>query len=350
VHKIDPQDEGAMLSLGQLYLQANQPQEAADILSKYLETNADAQTAIMAIASAYQQMNQPEKAISYLLKYSELNPNNIYVIQQIADSYMKAGNIPEALEYQRRAFEGDTDNPTLARKYIDLLGKASKYEEAVALLEARIANEPDKLEWLVLLAKTYQNWGKQEQAESLIKTKTAEDPKDVDLSLSLVQIYEQGQKYPEALQELERVLKQVQAEPASDDRERNSNLALIYSHMGFTAQQMKEYQRSTEFYEKARGFVNPEDRGKLDFYIALNYRGQKKWDDAIALLQEIVKQNPTDTDSLELLSLVYEEKGDVENSDKIIEQLISSYPNSIQYPLMKAERLQRREKYEQSIT
>ena len=350
VHKIDPNDEGAMLSLGQLYLQANQPQAAADVLGKYLEANPDAQTAIMAIASAYQQLNQPEKAISHLLKYSELNPNNVYVLQQIADAYMKAGNTAQALEYQRRAFEGDTDNPTLTRKYIDLLGKTSKYEEAIDLLEARIATEPDKLEWVVLLAKTYQSWGKQEQAESLIKTKIVSAPKDVDLSLALVQIYEEGQKYKEALLELDRILQQVQTEPASDDRERKNSLALIYSHMGFTAQQMKDYDRSTGFYEKARGFVNPEERGKLDFYIALNYRGQKKWDDAVALLKEVVKTNASDTDSLELLSLVYEEKGDLANSDKIIEQLINSYPNSIQYSLLKAERLQRREQYEQSIT
>jgi tetratricopeptide (TPR) repeat protein len=350
VHRIDPKDEGAMLSLGQLYLQANQPQAAADVLSKYLETNPDVQTAIMAIASAYQQLNQPEKAISYLLKYSELNPNNIYVIQQIADSYMKAGNISAALEYQRRAFEGDTDNPTLARKYIDLLGKAAQYDEAVALLEARVSNEPDKLEWIVLLAKTYQKWGKQEQAESLITSKTATNPKDVDLSLALVQIYEEGQKFKDALRELERILQQVQNEPASDDTERKSNLALIYSHMGFTAQQMKDYERSNEFYEKARGFVDSADTGKLDFYIALNYRGQKKWDQAITLLQNVVRANPADTDALELISLVYEEKGDLANSDKIIEQLISAYPNSIQYALLKAERLQRREQYEQSIS
>ncbi len=350
VHRIDSQDEGAMLSLGQLYLQANQAQAAADILTKYLERNPESQTAIMAIASAYQQLNQQEKAISYLLKYWDLNPNNIYVIQQIADAYAKTGNFRAALEYQRRAFEGDTDNPTLARKYIDLLGKAQKYEEAVALLEARVTNEPDKLEWVMLLARTYQKWGKQEQAESMIKSKIASNPKDLDLALSLVQIYQEAEKFPEALQELERMLQTAQNETTSDERDQKTNLALIYSHMGFTTQQMKDYERSIRFYEKARAFVDPTDTGKIDFYIALNYRGQKKWDEAIALLKNVIADNANDTDSLELLSLVYEEKGDLENSDKIVEQLIGTYPNSIQYALLKAERLQRREQYEESIT
>jgi tetratricopeptide (TPR) repeat protein len=350
VHRIDPRDEAAMLSLGQLYLQANQAEKAADILAKYLDQNSDSQTAIMALATAYQQLNQPQKAISYLLKYAQLNPNNIYVIQQIADSYLKAGDIPSALEYQRRAFEGDIDNPSLARKYIDLLGKAEKYDEAVELLEARIATEPEKLEWVVLLAKTYQQWGKQEQAESLMKTRVDANPTDIDLSLALVQLYEEGGKYNEAFQELERVLQSVQKEPSAEEREQRTNFALIYSHMGFTTQQMKDYDRSIHFYEKARTFVDPDDRSKIDFYIALNYRGQKKWQQAIELLTDIAQNNPADTDSLELLSLVYEEKGDFANSDKIIEQLISTYPNSIQYVLLKAERLQRREKYEESIS
>ena len=350
VHRIDPQDESAMLSLGQLYLQANQPKEATEVLDKYLGRQPDSQTAIMAIASAYQQMNQPEKAISYLLKYAEYNPNNLYVVQQIADSYLKAGKIESALEYQRRAFEADSDNPTLAKKYIDLLGRSQRYNEAIALLEARISTDPDKLEWAVLLAKTYQKAGKQEQAESMMKTKIAADPNDIDLSLALVQIYEEADKFNEAIQELERILQAFQKENDVEDRQRRTNLALIYSHLGFTTQQMKDYDRSTEYYQKARGFIDSEDAGKIDFYIALNYRGQKKWDDAIGILNKLIEENPSDTDSLELLSLIHEEKGDTASSDKIIDQLISAYPNSLQYALMKAERLQRRERYEESIT
>jgi predicted Zn-dependent protease len=146
VHRIDPTDEIAMLSLGQLYLQANQPKDAAAVLAKYLEKNPDSQPAIMAIASAYQQLNQPEKAVSYLLKYAQLNPNNLYVIQQIADSYIKAGDFGPALEFQRRAFEADPDNPTLMRKYVELLTRAEKYNEATSLLEERVKNEPDKHE------------------------------------------------------------------------------------------------------------------------------------------------------------------------------------------------------------
>jgi tetratricopeptide (TPR) repeat protein len=349
VRRIDPTDESALLSLGQLYLQSNQAKEAAEVLAKYLEKNPDSQTAIMSIASAFQQLNQPEKAITYLLKYSELNPNNQYVIQQIAESYIKAGNFDAALDFQRRAYEADPDNPTLARKYIDLLGRSQKYEEAVSMLESRIKNEPAKLEWVVLLAKIYQKWGKQEQAESLIKSRITSNPKDVDLGLALVQIYEEGDKFTEALKQLDELQKIITADGNLEERERKTNLALIYSHMGYATQQMKDYERSIQFYQKARTFVEPEDTGKIDFYIALNYRGQKKWDDAIKLLNNVIKDNPNDTDSLELLSVIYEDKGDVSSSDKIIDQLIRTYPNSIQYPLMKAERLQQREKYQESV-
>ena len=351
VHRLDPQDQAAMLSLGQLYLQANKSKKATSMLEQYLKKDPDSQTAIMAIASAYQQMNQPEKATTHLLHYLELNPENIYVIQQIADSYAKAGDFSAALEYQRRAYESDPDNPNLVRKYIDLLGKAKKFDEAVSLLEQQVQNEPAKLDWIVMLARTYQKWGKQEQAESLIQSKAKSNPEDIDLALSLVQIYEEGGKHQEAMTELERMLKYVQDSSSTDTRDQKTNLALIYSHMGFTAQQMKDYDRSNEFYKKARQYVDVEDTGKIDFYIALNLRGQKKWDEAIELLQQAIKvnPNPSDTDSLELLSLIYEDKGDIANSDKIIEQLINTYPDSIQFALLKAERLQRREKYEESI-
>ncbi len=348
VHKIDPADDSAMLALGQLYLQANQPHAAAEILGKYLDNNPDSQQAIMSIASAFQQLNQPEKAITYLLKYSQLNPDNLYVAQQIADIYVKAGNHSAALEFQRRAYEADSDNPAMIRKYVDLLGRNQRYAEALSLVEARLLIEPDKLEWVVLQAKTYQKWGKQEQAESILKSRMAANPEDVDLALSLVQIYEEGSKFPDAVQELQRMLQTVSAKEG-DERERKTNLAMIYSHLGYVNHQTKDYERSTEFYQKARSYVDPEDTGKFDFYIALNYRGLNRWNDAIELLNDVLKQDANDTDAWELLSFIYEEKGDIENSDKIIQHLIDTHPNSLQYPLMKAERLQKREKYPESI-
>jgi tetratricopeptide (TPR) repeat protein len=350
VHRIDPDDDSAMLSLGQLYLQANQVQKSADILAEYLNQNPDSQTAIMSIASAYQQLNQPEKAIAFLLKYAQLNPNNLYVLQQLADTYAKTGKFADALEYQKRAFEADSDNPSITRKYVDLLARNEKYEEAIAILEARVSNEPEKLEWLVLLAKTYQKWGKQEEAESLIRTKLAANPNDLDLQLALIQIFEEGTKYREALQQLDQMLQTVNSDALLDAKEQKTDLALIYSHMGYTAQQLKEYDQSTQYYEKAKTYIEPDEAGKIDFYIALNYRGLKQYDKSIDLLNDSIQRDPNDTDSWELLSLIYEEKGDQANSDKIIDHLISTHPNSLQYALMKAERMQRREKYQDAIT
>ena len=349
VLRIDPEDESALLSLSQLRLQNNQPQQAIDLLLQYLEKNPDSQMAIMSLVSAYQQMNQPEKAISYLLKYSEMNPDNYSITQQIADSYLKMGDSARALEFQRRVFESDPGNPTVLRKYVDLLGKTQNYREAIEILNEMAKADPQKLEWLILLARTYQMSGNQEQAETTIKKRMETNPDDLDLELALVQIYEGGNKFQDAIRQLQSMVQAVQADKTLEEKDRNANLALLYSHMGFSAYQLKDYDRSIELYKKARELTDPENAYKLDFYIALNYRAQKNWDKTIEILNSIIKQDANDKESWEMLSLVYEEKGDLENSDRIVQHLIDTHPKQPRYYLLKAEKLQRREKYEESI-
>ena len=89
---------------------------------------------------------------------------------------------------------------------------------------------------------------------------------------------------------------------------------------------------------------------RIDFYIALNYRNLKEYDRAIDIINTIVKNDPNKEDAWQLLSFIYDEKGDSEKSDQVIKHLIETHPNSAEYYLFKAERLQQRKKYEESIT
>ena len=112
---------------------------------------------------------------------------------------------------------------------------------------------------------------------------------------------------------------------------------------------MKNYAEAIESYRKARIHVDPEEAGRIDFYIALNLRNQKKYTEAIEILNGVLKQDANDTDAWELLSLIYEEQNDHENSDRVINHLIETYPDNITYKLLKAERFQQRQKHEDSL-
>ena len=349
VNRIDPDDEGAILTLGQLYLQNNQPELAAELLGRYLEKDPDSLTAMMSIASAFQQMNQNEKAIAYLEKCLEARPDNFYIVQQLADLYERAGDMPRALEYQRRAYKSDSKNPAITQKYVELLIKNQEFPEAISILEERSKGDRNRIEWSVLLAKTLLKSGNQEKAENTVKELLGTDPDNVDLRLALVQLYEEADRYQDALNQLNELVQKLESNPALAPDVRNADLAVVYSHLGFVTQRMKNYDSSTAYYQKAVALVQADQKAKLEFYVALNYRSQKKWDEAIAILNGLVKQDPNDTDSWEILSLVYEEKGDPESSDKVIQHLIDTHPKTSQYQLLKAERMQQREKFEESI-
>ena len=348
VYRLDPQDDANLLALGQLYLQSNQPNDAAQMLGQYLEQNPDSPSAVMSLSNAFQQLNKPAEALKVLLKFLETDPDNQYVLQLAADLYEKTGELPQALELQRKVFEADVNNPVALRGYVQLLEKNHQYSEAVKVLESQVAKDQDRLDWKAMLAKSLQKAGEQERAETLMHEVIANDP-SFDYQLALVQILEDGNNFEESKKNIEAMLTKVNAGELVQERDRKASLAILYSHLGYSEQQLKHYDQAIENYQKARMHVDAEGAGRIDFYIALNQRNQKKYPEAIETLNGILKQDANDTDAWELLSLIYEEQKDLENSDRVIKHLIDTYPENVTYKLLRAERLQQRQKHEDSL-
>lgn len=349
VHRLDPDDEEVLLSLGQLTLQQDDYTQAAEYLSKYLETNPDSSTAVLSLATAYDQLNQTDKAISILLKYQEEQPPSFYVTQQLADLYRRKGDYPNALKSQKQAYDEDPESVTTIRRYLDLLEKTGNYSEAIRIIEQNIKANPDKPAWTMLLARMLQKSGETDRAESMIRTKIAENPADFDLKLALVQIYEDSEQYQKALQYLQEAEQALKAGSNVEEAERRNDQALLYSHFGYCEQKQEHYEQSNAYYFKSRELVDSEDQQKIDFYIAVNYRSLKDWGRAVSTLKSILDKDTKDTGTWELLSLVYEEKGDLRSSDEIVDKLIESNPGSAEFVVLKAERQQQREQYSESI-
>jgi tetratricopeptide (TPR) repeat protein len=348
IYRLDPKDDANLLALGQLYLQNNQPNDAAQMLAQYLELNPDSPSAAMSLSNAFQQLNKPTEALKVLLKFLETEPDNQYVLQLAADLYEKTGELPRALELQRKVYEADVNNPVALRRYVQLLEKNREYSEAVKVLESQVAKDADRLDWKAMLAKSLQKAGEQERAETLMREVIANDP-SFDYQLALVQILEDGNRFDESKKNLQEMLTKIDSGELVQERDRKASLAILYSHLGYSEQQLKNYDQAIDNYRKARMHVDPQEAGRIDFYIALNLRNQKKYTEAIEVLNAVVKADANDTDAWELLSLIYEEQNDSENSDRVINHLIETYPQNVTYKLLRAERLQQRQKHEDSL-
>jgi tetratricopeptide (TPR) repeat protein len=348
VYRLDPEDDTNLLTLGQLYVQSNQPNEAVEMLAKYIEINPDSPSAVMSLSNAFQQLDKPEEALKVLNKFLETDPDNPYVTQVAADLYEKSGDFAKALDLQRKIYEADPSNPVPLRRYIQLLEKNRQYAEAAKVLQAQVDKEPDRSDWKAMLAKSLQKAGDQEKAENIMREVIAKEP-TFDYQLALVQILEEGDKLDEARKNIEQMLEKINAGELVEENDRKGSLALLYSHLGYCAQQAKDYDRAIDSYRKARMYVDPSDAGRIDFYIALNLRSQKKYAEAIETLNGITKQNPNDTDAWELLSQVYEDQKDLQSSDRVITHLIETHPEDVNFQLLKAERLQQRQKHEDSL-
>jgi tetratricopeptide (TPR) repeat protein len=349
VHRLDPNDEEALLALGQLSLQNDDYASTVKYLEPYIANNPDSSTAALSLASAYSHLGEFDEAITTLKKYLQSKPDDSNVWQQLASLYEKKGDYSSALQYQKQVYEADPDAIGPTRRYVDLLQKSGDYKEAIAVLEKKVQDSADKTPWSILLARALAKSGNLERAESIMKENISANSDDFDMKLSLVQIYEDVDHNQEALALLGNMKTQLAAATDQSEKEKRSDEVLLYTHTGFNLARLKRYDESNAAYQSAREIIQPEDQAKIDYYIAANYRAQKNYDKSITTLESVVHADPKDFQAWELLSIVYEEKGDLQKADEIIARLITDNPDDPDYAIFKAERLQQREKYQASI-
>src|SRR5262249_35096007 len=76
VHRLDPNDEEALLALGQLSLQNDDYASTVKYLEPYFANNPDSSTAAISLASAYSHLGETDEAIATLKKYLQAKPDD----------------------------------------------------------------------------------------------------------------------------------------------------------------------------------------------------------------------------------------------------------------------------------
>ncbi len=289
-----------------LYQRMNKNDKAVVELQRLIESNpSDAQSYGM-LAELYQSMGEKQKALDTYNKILQVDPENPYIHLSLADYYRSNGEKEKSVLELKKAFQNkelDIDtkisilvsyynlidlNPELKEQamemcallieshpsesrahavYADFLNKDQKYKEA--LVEYRKAVSLGSKEFAVysqilILDSQVQDW------DAMLKDgdETMELFPDQPLAYFFTGIARiQKKKYTEAVMVLNSGVKMVVDNPPLE--------AQFYASMGDAYQELKDYPRSEENYEKALK-LNPKDANVLNnFAYYLSLRGEK---------------------------------------------------------------------------
>jgi tetratricopeptide (TPR) repeat protein len=257
------------------------------------------------LVTMYGRTEYATKAVEEYRLAIDNDPSSAYLSAGLAELYAKTGRIRDAVLEAQDILTHDPNNvearKLLGRIYLRSLGDTQSgaqsqemLKRAIEQYEAIVKVEPDSVDDHLLLGRLYRLNNEMARAEQEFKTAVKLDPTSEDAVTTLAYLYNEqgsGKKAAEILN-------------AVPDAERTSKL---YSALGFTYEQQKDYKKAIAAYKQAVD----QDKDNLDAMrgLAQNLMSDGQTDAALDQYKQIVDADPQDPQSYMRIAEIYRRSG-----------------------------------------
>lgn len=335
----NPNDINYLLLLGSLYVRLGERKEAIELYKKGLTIDPDNEQVNVALAFAYLFEKDQNVSEEILKKVIEKSPDNSEALAGLGYIAMMNGNESKAEQFLNQALKSDPKNIT-ARIYMGNLRlrqhRPSDAKEIFEKLQAEDPNNPDVQEGLVNATqeeKRVLELNSKEKIETPLPTQPSIDSQNEDQLVKEAYAYLFDKKLDLSKELFEKVL------------EIDPNNSEALAGLGRIAALQKQPEEAERYYNQALE-LDPKNATALE-YLAILKLQQKQYEEAARIYSVLLLNDPQNKDYNEgykqsqELPLFEEAKLLRKNKDNagaasILERLIDSSPEKIDYTLMLA--------------
>lgn len=259
----------------------------------------------------------------------EADPSSEFLTSGLAELYVKTGRIRDAVLQAQDILKRDPNNleahKLLGRIYLRSLGDMpgdgngsdNVLKLAIDQYEQIIKIEPNNVDDHLLLGRLYRLNNDLQKAESELKTAVKLDPNSEEAVTTLALLYTDEGDTVRALQVLSAV----------PDAGRSAKL---YSALGATYEQRKDYKSAIDAYKHAIML----DRDNLDAIrgLAENYLNDGQIDKALEQYKVIADANPEDAQTYLRMSEIYRRQGKYDDALESLKKAQAMVPDALEVP------------------
>ena len=297
--------------------------------------------------AVYGRSDLANKAIEEYRQAIEADPNSGYLTSALAELYAKTGRIRDAIVEAQDILKRDPNNleahKLLGRIYLRSLGDVQAGQGSQNVLKLAIEQyeqiiklEPDNVDDHLLLGRLYSMPSQlrdYQKAENEFKTAVKMQPDSEEAVTMLAYLYNEEGDTKRATQVLSSI-------PDS------ARSAKLYSALGYTYEQQKQYKDAINAYRKAIEL----DRDNLDAIrgLAQNLLNDGQTDAALDQYKVIADANPEDAQSLLKMAEIYRRMGKFDQALDSLKKAQSMVPDSIEVPYNIASVYQAQGRYDEA--
>jgi tetratricopeptide (TPR) repeat protein len=279
--------------------------------------------------AVYGRSDLATKAIEEYRAAIEADPTSEYLTSGLAELYAKTGRIRDAVLEAQDILKRDPSNieahKLLGRIYLRSLGdmqsgnngSGSVLKLAIEQYEQIVKIEPDNVDDRLLLGRLYRLNNDLQKAESEFKTAVKLQPDSEEAVTTLAYLYNEEGDASRAVQVLSSV----------PDAGRS---AKMYSALGYTYEQQKQYKEAINAYRRAIEL----DRDNLDAIrgLAENLMNDGQTDAALEQYKVIADANPEDAQTYLHMAEIYRKSGKFDLALENLKKAETMVQDSIEVP------------------
>jgi len=347
------QDFAFYYVLGRLWQEMKKSAEAVKAYEEVIKLNPDFIHCYIRLATVYIFEDKPKEAAKVLKQAGDKDPQNMLVWRFLAEAQVAGGDLGGAVDSMKRVVYLDPSNTGNTLFLVGLMNRAGQGGEAEQYLERGLEKHPEDAErWTFVLATFYIDHNlKLDRAVELLKNALTEYPESHMLTATLGLAYFKKHSYGEAATALRRAV-----ELDSEDMGTRTYLSLSLERDGKLDEAEKELRDMLKdkpddegaLVELGRFLVrtkrhadegitlikqavaaHPDDAGDK-LALASAYMSLKRYDEAIKILTEMLKDNPGYTLARYELAMVYDEMKNFEKAESELRGILQGDSNDAQ--------------------
>jgi tetratricopeptide (TPR) repeat protein len=227
----------------------------------------------------------------------ESSPNALAVLyEQLAHAYREQENYPAAIHaYEEMAKLGPDAQKRAEMLMIDTYRESRDLDRAIAETKKELEAAPKDASLTVTLAMLYGEKSDTDTATKLLNGLLRGNDSDQEIYLNLAQVQERGRKYADAEQSAQ---KAEQMSRGNEDRE------TVWFMLGAIYERQKKFELAEQEFRRVLD-VNPNNAATLNYYGYMLADRGVRLDEATAMIQKAVTQEPSNGAYLDSLGWAY---------------------------------------------
>ncbi len=278
------------------------------------------------MVSTYGRADYATKAIEEYRAAIENDPDSDYLNAGLAELYAKTGRIRDAVLEAQDILKRDGNNlearRLLGRIYLRSLGDMQSNNQSQEVLKLAIEQyeqivklDPKSVEDHLLLGRLYRINSELLKAESEFKIAAGLQPQSEEAVTMLAYLYNEEGDTTRALQVLNAIPEQQRT-------------AKVYSTLGYTYEQSKDYAKAVDAYRHAV----EQDKDNLDYVrgLAQNLLNDGQAEAALEQYKAVADSDPSDAQTYMKMAEIYRRNGKYDQAQEALKKASAIVPDSLE--------------------